>query len=145
MAWTLSGREGGALIEWHENLSIGVLEIDIQHKLLFEKFGSFLTACQSGADDDTVHRLFWFLEAYAVTHFGDEEKLMQRIAYPDYLQHRKQHQEFAAEIGRIKERLKAEGPTQSLVSEMTRFISNWLIQHISQMDRAIGRFVNDTD
>ena len=131
------------MVEWQENLAIGVLEIDIQHKLLFEKVNSFLEACQSEADSDTVHRLFWFLEAYAVTHFKDEEKLMQSLAYPDYLPHRKQHLEFVREIGKIKERLKAEGPTQSLASDLSRFISGWLIQHISHMDRAIGRFVNN--
>ena len=132
------------MVEWQEDLAIGVLEIDIQHKLLFEKVNSFLEACQSEADSDTVHRLFWFLEAYAVTHFRDEEKLMQTLAYPDYLPHRKQHLAFAQEIGKVKERLQAEGPTQSLVSGMSRFISDWLIQHISHMDRAIGHFVNNS-
>ena len=131
------------MIEWQENLSVGVLEIDIQHKLLFEKVNAFLHACQSEAEDDTVQRLFWFLEAYALTHFKEEEKLMQRLAYPDYLPHRKQHQEFVGEVGKIKERLKSEGVTPSLKSDLTRFISSWLIQHISNMDRAIGRFVNN--
>jgi hemerythrin len=130
------------LVEWQEELSIGVLEIDIQHKLLFEKVNGFLEACQSQADSDTVHRLFWFLEAYAITHFNDEEKLMLRIAYPDYLPHRKLHLEFAGEVAKIKERLKNEGPSERLVSSMTKFISDWLIQHISITDRAIARFVN---
>jgi hemerythrin len=128
------------LIEWQENLSVGVLEIDIQHKLLFEKFNSFLEACQSQADSDTVHLLFWFLEAYAITHFNDEEKLMLQLAYPDYPAHRKLHLEFAGEVAKIKDRLKLEGPTQDLTSQMTTFISSWLIQHISIMDRAIGEF-----
>jgi hemerythrin len=132
------------LVEWQEDLSIGVLEIDIQHKLLFEKFNCFLEACQSQADSDTAHRLFWFLEAYAITHFNDEEKLMVRLAYPDYLQHRKQHLEFAAEVAKIKDRLKLEGPSEHLVTGMTAFISNWLVQHISVMDRAIGTFVNSS-
>ena len=131
------------MIEWQENLSVGVLEIDIQHKLLFEKFNSFLEACQLQTDDDTVHRLFWFLEAYAITHFNEEEKLMQRLAYPDYLPHRKLHLEFVAEVGRVKERLLIEGPTQSLVSDLTMFIGGWLVQHISVRDRAIGRFVEE--
>jgi hemerythrin len=130
------------LAQWQESLSIGVLEIDIQHKLLFEKFNDFLLACQSETDHDSVHRLFWFLEAYTVTHFSDEEKLMQRLGYPDYLNHRKKHLEFRAEIGRIKENLRAEGPTQGLVSSLTSFISDWLVQHISNMDRAIARFVH---
>ena len=130
------------MIEWQDNLCIGVLELDIQHKLLFEKFGAFLQACQSEADTDTVHRLFWFLEAYTVTHFTDEEKLMQRLAYPDYLPHREQHLEFIAEIGRIKERLRVEGATLSLVSSLTAFIGNWLVQHIAKMDRNIGQFAH---
>lgn len=126
------------MIEWQDCLSVGVLEIDIQHKLLFERFNSFLQACQSEADQDKVHRLFWFLEAYAVTHFTEEEKLMQASGFPDLAMHRKQHQEFAAEIARIKERLRLEGPSPTLVSSLTGFISDWLSRHISQMDRAIG-------
>lgn len=126
------------MIEWQDCLSVGVLEIDIQHKLLFERFNSFLQACQSEADQDKVHRLFWFLEAYAVTHFTEEEKLMQSSGFPDLPMHRKQHQEFAAEIARIKERLRSEGPSPTLVSSLTTFISDWLSRHISQMDRAIG-------
>lgn len=133
------------MVQWQENLSVGVLKIDIQHKLLFEKFNRFAQACQSEAEGDTVHQLFWFLEAYAVTHFNDEEELMLSIAYPDYLPHRTEHREFAAEIGRVKERLKTEGPGQGLVSGLTQFVSSWLVQHISHMDRAIGRFVNRAD
>ncbi|GFO59540.1 hemerythrin [Geomonas silvestris] len=126
------------VIEWQDCLSVGVLEIDIQHKLLFERFNSFLQACESEADQDKVHRLFWFLEAYAVTHFTEEEKLMQASGFPDLPMHRKQHAEFAAEIARIKERLRCEGPSPTLVSSLTTFISDWLTRHISQMDRAIG-------
>jgi hemerythrin len=133
------------LAEWQESLSIGVLEIDAQHKLLFEKFNAFLEACHAEAEGDTVHRLFWFLEAYVVTHFNDEEKLMQRLAYPDYLPHRQQHLAFTSEIGRIKEALRAEGPSQNLVSGITKLVSNWLINHISGMDRAIGRFINESE
>jgi hemerythrin len=131
------------MIEWQENLSIGVLDIDIQHKLLFEKFNAFLHACQEEPESDNVHRLFWFLEAYTVTHFKEEEKLMQRLGFPEYLTHRERHREFASEVGRLKERLRIEGPTQSLVASMTMFISGWLIRHISSMDWAIGQFAKN--
>lgn len=130
------------MIEWQDTLSVGVLEIDIQHKLLFERVNNFLQACQSEAENDTVHRLFWFLEAYAVTHFGEEEKLMQQAGYPEFAVHRSQHQQFVAEVGKIKERLMVEGPTPSLIDAMTRFISDWLVQHISNMDRGIGSFLS---
>jgi hemerythrin len=132
------------VVEWQESLSIGVLEVDIQHKLLFDKFNAFLLACenQTESESDGIFRLFWFLEAYAITHFNEEEKLMQRIAYPDYLKHRDKHLAFAADVTKLKEQLRTEGATLPLINTMTMFITNWLVEHISTMDRAIGRFVN---
>lgn len=132
------------MVEWQESLSIGVLEVDIQHKLLFDKFNAFLFACenQTVSKSDGIFRLFWFLEAYAITHFNEEEKLMQRVAYPDYLKHREKHLAFAAEVAKLKEQLRNEGATPTLINTMTMFITNWLVEHISTMDRAIGRFVN---
>ena len=132
---------GFTLVEWQEYLSIGVLEVDIQHKLLFEKFNAFLAACHSGTEADGTYRLFWFVEAYTVTHFREEESLMQRVGFPEFLKHRERHVAFTDEIGKLKERLKSEGPTQSLVSAITTFISGWLVEHISKHDRAIGRYM----
>jgi hemerythrin len=132
------------MIEWQDSLTIGVLEIDIQHKLLFEKFNAFLAAYRSETDSDELYRLFWFLEAYAITHFKDEEKLMQEVGFPDYLKHRDRHLAFAGEIGKLKERLKCEGANRNLVSTMKLFISSWLVEHISNLDRAIAHFVNGT-
>lgn len=129
------------MVEWQDSLSVGVLEVDIQHKLLFEKFNAFLAACEAQTETDGIYRLFWFLEAYAITHFTEEEKLMQRVGYPDLVAHREKHREFAAEVGGLKERLKSEGPTPTLVSTITSFVSSWLFNHISHADRAIGRYV----
>ncbi|QXE91091.1 bacteriohemerythrin [Geomonas subterranea] len=130
------------LVEWRDDLSIGMLEIDVQHKLLFDKFNAFVNAYQNNLDVEEIMRMFWFLEAYAVTHFKEEEKLMQQVRYPDYEKHREKHLAFIDQINLLKERLKAEGISQSVVSAMTNFITSWLIDHISTMDRAIGRFVN---
>jgi len=130
------------VIEWQQDLSIGVLEIDIQHKLLFDKFNAFLTAYQSEPESEGLYRLFWFVEAYTVTHFREEEKLMQQVGYPDYLKHRELHLAFTDEIGKLKERLRVEGPAKGVIHTMKSFISGWLVSHISTVDREIGRFVN---
>ncbi|GAW65536.1 hemerythrin [Geoanaerobacter pelophilus] len=129
-------------IEWQDNLSIGVLEIDIQHKLLFDKFNSFLDAYQSDGNTEGTLRMFWFLEAYAVTHFKEEEKLMQQLAFPTFHSHRQKHEAFIENVNQLKERLKVEGLSQALVTTLTSFITSWLVQHISTEDRAIGTFVN---
>ncbi|HJV35148.1 hemerythrin family protein [Geomonas sp.] len=129
------------MVQWQDSLSIGVLEIDIQHKLLFDKFNAFLAACDAEAENDAIFRLFWFVEAYAVTHFGQEEKLMQEVRYPGIEMHRQRHQEFTSEVARLKEVLKNEGPSPTVISTMTDFVSGWLVDHISTMDRAIANYV----
>lgn len=130
-------------VEWGEYLSVGVAEIDDQHKLLFENFSAFLTACEAGQSAEEVNLLFSFLGNYVATHFSDEERLMQRLGFPDYQKHREMHQEFNRQVAALEERLGKEGPTQSLVTSVGLTINGWLIEHISRMDRAIGRFVKE--
>lgn len=131
------------MAEWKDSLCIGVSEVDIQHRMLFEHFNTFVAACNREEGEDAIYRLCWFLEAYAIAHFQDEEELMQRVAYPDFERHRAQHVAFAAEVGKLKKRLKDEGPHQALVSAITNFMAGWLVKHVSTMDRAIGKFMAD--
>jgi hemerythrin len=130
-------------VEWGEFLSVGVAEIDEQHKRLFDKFNALLAACESGHSAEEVNRLFSFLDTYVVTHFADEERLMQKLGFPDFQKHREMHREFIRKMGALKERLGKEGPTQILVTSLTLAVNGWLIEHISRMDRAIGRFVKE--
>lgn len=130
-------------IEWHEYLSVGVAEIDQQHRLLFDKFNTFFAACEEGRGEEEVARLFWFLNAYIATHFADEERLQQEIGFPGYQKHREQHLALTREVAALKERLASEGPSRSLVSSVGLLMTGWLIEHISVMDRAIGRFVKE--
>jgi len=130
-------------IEWNDYLSVGVAEIDNQHKLLFDKFNAFLAACEAERGCEEVSRLLWFLDAYVATHFTDEEALQKRIGFPDYPKHREQHQEFARKLAELKERLQAEGPSRSLISTATLTMTGWLIEHINRMDRAIGLFMKE--
>jgi len=128
-------------LKWDKHLSVGVAEIDQQHKLLIDKFNAFMSACREERGNDEVFRLFSFLDVYAVTHFADEERLMQRIGYPDYNKHREKHAEFKKAVISFRERLKNEGPTQELTTSAGLLITGWLIEHISGMDRAIGKFM----
>ena len=132
-------------IEWQDHLSVGVAEIDRQHKQLFDKFNAFLAASGAGQGAEDVSRLFWFLTAYVATHFADEELLQKRIGFPDYPKHREQHLAFTREVAGLKERLASEGPSGELISTATLTMTGWLIEHISGMDRAIGRFLKERE
>jgi len=130
------------LSQWQDNLAIGVLQIDIQHQLLFEKFHAFQAAHQQHeTSPEELYRLFWFLQAYAQTHFAEEEELMRQIGFPGYQEHRSRHLGFTARIQKFNDQLRAEGFTQPIVTDLAGFINCWLVDHITTMDLAIGRFL----
>jgi len=132
-------------IEWRDSLSVGVDEIDAQHKHLIDKYNAFFTAYFEGRADDEVIRLLNFLEIYVATHFADEESLQQRIDFPDYQRHRQEHREFTRKVTLFKKRIEKEGPTKDLFTSVGLLMTGWLIDHISVMDRAIGRFIAERE
>lgn len=130
-------------VEWQEYLSVGVEEIDQQHKLLFDKYNAFISAYYEGRGDQEVIRLLGFLEDYVAFHFADEEKLQLRIGFPDYQKHSMQHQELSRKVAELKESIEKEGPEPNIISSAGLLMTGWLIEHISVMDRAIGRFMKE--
>ncbi len=128
-------------VVWQEYLTVGVERIDDQHKHLFARFNDLLAACREDRWTEEVTGLFQFLDDYVATHFADEEALMMKTGFPDYEIHRKQHLGFVDEVASLKERVRSEMPTRHPITSVPRFMTGWLIDHISRMDSAIGRFV----
>ena len=81
-------------ILWKENLSVGVNEIDNQHKELFNRINNLLDACTRGKGSEEIKRTLNFLSDYVISHFGTEENLMVRYNYPDYTSHKEKHEKF---------------------------------------------------
>lgn len=131
-------------IQWQDSLAVGIKEIDQQHRLLFDKYNAFFTAYSEGRADKEVIRLLGFLEDYVASHFAAEERLQRRIGFPDYSRHRQQHLELTRQVAELKERLGSEGVEADLVNSAGILMTGWLIEHISVMDRAIGRFMKET-
>jgi hemerythrin len=130
-------------VEWQDYLSVGVEVIDRQHRLLIDKYNAFFTAYSEGRADKEVIRLLGFLEEYVAIHFADEETLQQRIGFPDFQKHRNQHLELTRKVAELRDRLENKGPAPDLVASTGLLMTGWLIEHISVMDRAIGRFMKE--
>ncbi len=127
--------------EWDESLSVGVAEIDDQHKRIFENFNAFSKACSNGNGAEKLNELFWFLGSYVATHFASEERLMQMIGFADYPKHHELHTTFISYVDALMARFSKEGPSEDLIATVNALMKDWLVEHISVMDRSIGQFV----
>jgi hemerythrin len=130
-------------IEWRESLSIGVEEIDNQHRQLLSHFDRLLKACEAGKGIDELRTQLDFLDGYVVRHFSDEEGLQRRHHYPGYAAHKLEHDSFVDHLKDLREEIDREGVALHHVVETNHLLLKWLIHHISTVDVQLGRFLKE--
>jgi hemerythrin len=128
-------------IEWRESLSIGVAEIDNQHKQLLSHFDQLLKACEAGKGLEELRRILAFLDEYVVKHFSDEEGMQRKDNFPGYEANKHEHEAFIVKLTFLKEEISTEGAALHHLMETNNLLLKWLIHHISTVDAQYGKFL----
>jgi len=129
-------------VYWTQDIAIGVDEIDSQHQELFVRMNRLIAACMEGSyGQEQAEELLRFLQDYTATHFADEEAVMLRYEYPDYAEHRNEHQQFKNNLTEFEKRLREEGASPELLTRFNHLLVDWLTDHISSVDRRLGKFI----
>jgi hemerythrin len=128
-------------LQWTSTLSVGVPELDEQHKELFRRIDRLLDAMLH-QDRSEAGRLLAFLRDYATEHFAAEERLMAEVGYPDAERHIEEHRVFAKELATLDAEFVTRGATASVVFRLERQAVGWLQDHVYFTDVALGRFVH---
>ena len=63
-----------ALIQWNNDLSVNVKEIDTQHQNLIRMINELFDAMKVGKGTEVLGKIFLQLTNYTKTHFQTEEK-----------------------------------------------------------------------
>lgn len=130
-------------ITWRKNYEVGIEKVDEQHKELFQKINNLLDACTNRKGREEVVETINFLEEYVDKHFSEEEQLQRDHAYPEYPRHKAAHEQFNRNFIELKKKLQQEGPTLQFVMQVNKVVVDWLVIHITNVDKAFGNFVNE--
>lgn len=122
-----------ALINWDDSLSVKVGSIDNQHKKLINMINDFYDGIVKGSSTDSLVKLVAAMKNYTVEHFSHEEGVMQKVGYPDFPAHKKQHEMFVAKVAEVEEKTKSGKLVVSV--ELTNFLKDWLKNHINVIDK----------
>jgi hemerythrin len=122
-------------------LSVGVEEIDSQHKELFRMINDLDAAIKHGKPKKEIVRLIGFLDDYIFIHFGSEEEYMTVHGYPDYSYHKKKHEWFTEEFYGIKKKLGAGAPPVEVIGLINNLLITWFSNHIRTTDKSLGSFL----
>ncbi len=128
-------------IEWSNQLSVGLEEIDEQHKMLAGMVNEMHEAIQEHHAAEVVRGILDRLASYTQTHFLVEESLMRILNYPRYEEHKKEHDALIFQVKELQQKL--DDGKVSINFELMYFLKVWLTKHIMESDRAYSKhFLN---
>lgn len=129
-----------ALIIWDSNYSVGVDSLDADHIVIISLINHIYEANQSAIDGAAVGRILKVLMNQAQAHFHREEKLMEKIGYPDLDEHIKQHRLLADQLKELHEEWLRNQDAET-VEEIIQLLSFWLEEHILKVDKKYKPFL----
>jgi len=129
-----------ALITWTDALSVNIKEIDTQHQRLFELMNKLHEAMKIGKGNDVLGGILGDLVKYTVVHFSNEESYLKRYDYPEYVQHKKIHDDLTQKAKALKASF--DQGKQTISIDVLTFLKDWLNNHILKTDKRYSTFLN---
>jgi len=130
-----------AIVEWNDNLSVNVAEIDKQHKGLVKMINELADAMKEGRGKEIISDIIKGLVDYTIVHFKYEEKLFDKYGYEDTKAHKLEHQSFVKKVEEFKKAFESDDTITT--TELMSFMCEWLRAHIKKTDKKYSSFLNE--
>lgn len=129
------------MYEFKDEFRTGIEIIDQEHKKLFEIADrAYVTLTDEFIADkfDYIVDILKELADYSVVHFQHEEEYMMSIRYKKLFSQKAEHQEFIEkfESYHLDDIDENQG---GVMLEILDYLGNWLIHHILESDKLIGK------
>lgn len=128
------------LKNWSDDYSLGVDEIDAQHKRFFEATHRLYDSILNCEGENAVEDALVFLKDYASTHFSTEESFMQKHGYPRLKYHKKLHAKYFDSLDSLLDEFRIFGSSQDLADRVLEAAQDWLIDHIIDEDSQYAKY-----
>jgi len=121
-------------LDWSPRLAMGHPEIDEQHRMLISMIRELGDRIDSGKERQGVLDALQGMMAYAVTHFEQEEEMMEEAGWEGLARHEGLHAEFMWRTGDFDALVKDDYAKAS--SDVFNYLLHWLVEHIQVEDRS---------
>ena len=128
------------IMSWTNAYSVGIAEIDQQHKKLIDLINSLHDAMAKGQAKAVIGKTLGELINYCASHFATEEKLFDKYDYPEAADHKDKHQKMTAKVLALQSQFQQGKVTITL--DVMDFLQQWLDKHILGTDKKYSSFLN---
>ena len=127
------------IVTWQNSYSVGIPLIDSQHKELVDLTNRLYRSCLKSRDSskEVFMQVLHGAVGYVGYHFSTEEKVMERVSYPGFSAHKKEHTDFVREVLKTVDDLTNSVYINPL--NFVKYLKDWILTHIAVSDTALGK------
>lgn len=129
--------------EWSDDLSVGVQEIDDDHKKMIKYYNELFTACMVSMGPAVVLEIVEKLIEYTKGHFQREEALMEKEGYPGLVEQRHEHEELIRTVENVQKKAQS-NQDHKISNDVLGFVESWIRNHILESDLALAKYIHAT-
>ena len=125
---------------WDDILSVGVDEIDDDHRKLVDLFNMLRHAAMEENDPEYLSAVLEEMISCTIWHFRHEERLMVKYGYEDTEAHKSDHRDLIEGASELQQKILQAGNRVS--KEDIEYLERWLTEHILTSDMRLGAFLS---
>ncbi|MCC7045484.1 MAG: hemerythrin family protein [Alphaproteobacteria bacterium] len=127
-----------ALLEWRQQFTIGVAEVDYEHRELIKLINHLHQTMVEGSPEPRIASFLAEIHEAIAAHFALEEKIMRDSRYQLYDEHKEDHEALLDEIREIMEGFDS-GDYAAGKADLGGTLSAWFGRHFQTHDARLHR------
>ena len=126
------------LLEWSDSYLVGIEKLDIEHKDLINRLNQLHNKFyRRQGDRSRIESYLKDIHDRIQAHFTMEEGMMRDTDYPDFVQHKKEHDAFLGVIDNLINKYRTT-PDYSFTQVLEDILRQWIGNHIAASDHKLG-------
>ncbi|MEN8171010.1 MAG: bacteriohemerythrin [Pseudomonadota bacterium] len=131
----LTAQKAVSSIKWTDALSVGLDEMDNDHRELLDLLHRSQQAV-ANSDESECSTILEQVQKFTQIHFRREEVVMAACGYPGLDNHRQVHELLLSQVEKMQSQLEL---GELNIDELAGFLARWWVEHIQGMDRAFAQ------
>ncbi|MDR1400561.1 MAG: bacteriohemerythrin [Treponema sp.] len=126
-------------VTWEDRYALGIPFIDAQHKELVRLTNELFLSCKTGSANEIFRETIKAAVKYVAEHFSAEEAMLERIKYPEFAEHKKEHEVFVQKV--LEDVHNFEAGRSFVPNIFVRFLKDWILTHIAMSDKKYANYI----
>jgi hemerythrin len=127
------------LLRFDELPAVGICEIDSEHEAIVRCVNALHAGMLARVAHEVLEERLEELVSRTQAHFSTEEALMREHGYPDYMEHKLEHEKLIAHVVDLERKFRQGEDLLSFAIALD--LKNWATIHIARSDQALGEFL----